>query len=219
MTSAILIRLFRLINICLRTQDDYRLIAYAYGLECARQNIRYAEVTFSIETNLRKSGLPWQAILEALEPRAGAGPPRNRRGAALDLRHRARPSQDPGPGAGDRPGSTPARAVSPWGWAAARPATRPGCSSRPSSAPARPGCRVRPTPGRLPGRKSVWGALDLLHADRLAHGVRSIEDPVLVEILRQRQIALDICPTSNVRLGVYPGYAAHPLRRLWEAGF
>jgi len=58
----------------------------------------------------------------------------------------------------------------------------------------------------------------LLHADRLGHGVRCVEDPALVEHLRERQAPLEICPTSNVCLGVYPDYAAHPLRRLWDAG-
>jgi aminodeoxyfutalosine deaminase len=41
---------------------------------------------------------------------------------------------------------------------------------------------------------------------------------VLVEHLRERQVPLEICPTSNVCLGVYPSYGAHPLRRLWDAG-
>ncbi len=75
-----------------------------------------------------------------------------------------------------------------------------------------------PHAGEFAGPAGIWNALDLLHADRLEHGVRSIEDPHLVETLASRQVALDICPTSNIRLGVYPDYAAHPLRRLWEAG-
>jgi adenosine deaminase len=48
--------------------------------------------------------------------------------------------------------------------------------------------------------------------------VRSAEDPALVEHLRQLQVPLELCPTSNVCLGVYPDYAAHPLRQLWDAG-
>ena len=57
-----------------------------------------------------------------------------------------------------------------------------------------------------------------LHADRLGHGVRCIEDPDLVDYLRDRRIPLELCPTSNVCLGVYSDYAAHPLRRLWDKG-
>jgi len=75
-----------------------------------------------------------------------------------------------------------------------------------------------PHAGEIAGPQSVWGALRHLHADRLGHGVRCIEDPTLVEHLRERQIPLEICPTSNVRLGVYPDYATHPLRDLWNRG-
>jgi adenosine deaminase len=58
----------------------------------------------------------------------------------------------------------------------------------------------------------------LLHAERIGHGVRSIEDPSLVEYLHANSIPLEICPTSNICLKVFPDYAHHPLRQLWEAG-
>ena len=58
---------------CLRTPADYRLIAYEFGREAARQNIRYSEVTFTIISNVTYSGLPWEVILDGLnEGRAQA---------------------------------------------------------------------------------------------------------------------------------------------------
>ncbi len=51
---------------CLRTPDDYRLIAYQFGCDLARQNVRYAEATFTVSTNVRITGLPWQDILSGL---------------------------------------------------------------------------------------------------------------------------------------------------------
>jgi aminodeoxyfutalosine deaminase len=75
-----------------------------------------------------------------------------------------------------------------------------------------------PHAGETAGPESIWTALQSLHADRLGHGVRCEEDPALVECLCEHQVALEICPTSNVCLGVYPDYRAHPLRRLWDAG-
>jgi adenosine deaminase len=57
---------YLMITKCLRITDDYRLIAYEYGSECARQNIRYAEVTFTILTNTSLTGLSWQEILRGL---------------------------------------------------------------------------------------------------------------------------------------------------------
>jgi adenosine deaminase len=75
-----------------------------------------------------------------------------------------------------------------------------------------------PHAGETVGPESVWTALRLLHADRLGHGVRCVEDLELVEHLRERQVPLELCPTSNICLGVYSDYEAHPLRRLWDAG-
>lgn len=53
---------------------------------------------------------------------------------------------------------------------------------------------------------------------RIGHGVRSIEDPKLVEELVKRGIVLEVCPGSNIALSVYPDYASHPLRRLYDSG-
>jgi adenosine deaminase len=71
--------------------------------------------------------------------------------------------------------------------------------------------------GEWDGPASVRGALEL-PVTRIAHGVRAIEDPALVGELARRQVVLECCPTSNVVLGVFEGYAAHPLRALADAG-
>ena len=68
------------------------------------------------------------------------------------------------------------------------------------------------------GPESVWGAIRALGAERIGHGVRAIEDPALVDYLVRQQTPLEVNPTSNLCLGVYPTYDAHPLRRLWDAG-
>jgi len=80
------------------------------------------------------------------------------------------------------------------------------------------GLRSAPHAGEHDGPRSIWGALRALGAERIGHGVRAIEDPALVAHLAEHEIALEVCPTSNICLGVYPGIAAHPLRRLHEAG-
>ncbi|HMO58639.1 MAG TPA: adenosine deaminase, partial [Roseiflexaceae bacterium] len=61
------------------------------------------------------------------------------------------------------------------------------------------GMRVMAHAGEVVGPPSVWGAIDTLGAERLGHGIRSIEDPQLIEELRRRRVTLDVCPTSNVR--------------------
>jgi adenosine deaminase len=64
----------------------------------------------------------------------------------------------------------------------------------------------------------IWGALRALGAERLGHGVRCVEDPGLLEYLVEQRIPLEVCPTSNIALGVYPSLAEHPLPRLVQAG-
>jgi len=75
-----------------------------------------------------------------------------------------------------------------------------------------------PHAGETVGPDSIWGALRWLHADRIGHGVRCLEDPLLVDDLRARQIPLEVCPTSNVCLKVAPSLAEHPLPRLLAEG-
>jgi adenosine deaminase len=75
-----------------------------------------------------------------------------------------------------------------------------------------------PHAGELAGPESVVGALDALGADRIQHGVRSIEDKELVKRLAAAAVCLDVCPTSNVLLSVAPSMAAHPLPALLDAG-
>jgi adenosine deaminase len=75
-----------------------------------------------------------------------------------------------------------------------------------------------PHAGELEGPESVRGALDTLGADRLAHGVRAVEDPELVRRLADSDVCLDVCPTSNVLLSVVPDMQSHPLPVLLDAG-
>lgn len=64
----------------------------------------------------------------------------------------------------------------------------------------------------------VREALDTLHVERIDHGIRAAEDDALVEELARRRVPLTVCPLSNVRLKAVPDLAAHPLRRLFDAG-
>jgi adenosine deaminase len=77
------------------------------------------------------------------------------------------------------------------------------------------GCTVHA--GEWAGPESVREGLGL-PVSRIGHGVRSIEDPALVEELAELGTVLEVCPTSNVVLGIYPTYEEHPLPRLRDAG-
>lgn len=75
-----------------------------------------------------------------------------------------------------------------------------------------------PHAGETEGPRSIRGALDALHADRIRHGVRAVEDPDLLRELADRQVVLDVCVISNVCLGVAPSVAQHRLGELLAAG-
>ncbi|MCJ7781838.1 MAG: adenosine deaminase, partial [Acidimicrobiia bacterium] len=68
------------------------------------------------------------------------------------------------------------------------------------------------------GAESVWGAIRDLGAERIGHGVRSVEDSELIEYLVEHQIPLEVCPTSNLRTGVIAHWDQHPVGELINAG-
>jgi len=80
------------------------------------------------------------------------------------------------------------------------------------------GLLLVPHAGELAGPASVTATLDRLHADRIGHGIRSVEDPEVVKRLAAAGVTLEVCPSSNVALGVAPSPAAVPVRTLFDAG-
>lgn len=211
------IRVYFAISGCLKTSADFGLIVYELGSSMARQNIRYAEVTFTPYTNVANTGLPFDEIMAGLNE--GRFRARAEFGVEmrwildivrdqLDTRHQvtqwAISAQDRGV-VGLGLGGTERDHPPEWfadAYALAREA----------------GLHSVPHAGEVVGPASVWEAIHTLGAERIGHGVRSIEDPALVAYLHRHQIPLEICPTSNVCLGVYSSYAEHPLRELWENG-
>ncbi|MCB8904014.1 MULTISPECIES: adenosine deaminase [unclassified Streptomyces] len=80
------------------------------------------------------------------------------------------------------------------------------------------GLLAAPHGGELTGPASVRDCLDDLRASRVGHGVRSAEDPRLLRKLAERGVTCEVCPASNVALGVYEKHEDVPLRTLFEAG-
>ena len=211
------LKVYLTISNCLRTAADYELIAYEFGADMARQNIRYAEVTFTPDTNVANSGLSFGDILAGLN--AGRARAQADFGVefkwVLDIvRNVPESSQRVVEWAiGAR-----ARGVVALGLGGTEQGFPPDLFSDAFARARQAGLHSVPHAGETVGPESVWAALHLLGAERIGHGVRCTEDPALVDHLRQQQIPLEVCPTSNLCLGVYPSYEEHPLWRLWEEG-
>jgi len=94
----------------------------------------------------------------------------------------------------------------------------PGLFSRIYSTAKKHGLRLSVHAGEARGPSSVWDALRILGAERIGHGVRAIEDEALVSYLAESRICLEVCPTSNLKTGIYPSYDAHPVKALYKAG-
>jgi adenosine deaminase len=82
----------------------------------------------------------------------------------------------------------------------------------------RAGLLLDPHGGELLGPASVRTVVEALHAQRIGHGVRSVEDPELLAHIVDRGITLEVCPVSNVALGVYSDLTSVPLPDLLDAG-
>jgi adenosine deaminase len=80
------------------------------------------------------------------------------------------------------------------------------------------GLRLTAHAGEWGGPDSVRNAVNDLGVERVGHGVRAIEDPALIERLAEDGIVFEVCPGSNVTLGLYPSWDAHPIEKLRDAG-
>jgi aminodeoxyfutalosine deaminase len=208
---------------CLRTADDFELVAYELAEELARQNARYAEVAFSPAIHAR-AGVDTGVFLAGL----GRARERARRELGFELAWVVDVSR------AMRGGEAETMRWADYAVGVAVDARTEGVVALGLGGPeighppepfapfferARAaGLHAVPHAGETAGPASVWGALRALGAERIGHGVRATEDPALLEHLAERRIALEVNPTSNIRLGVYPRLADHPLRRLHDAG-
>ncbi len=220
------VEVYLTISELLRTAEDFELIVYAFGQEMAQQHIRYAEVTFTPYTHLwQNKGLHPDDLINGLE----AGRARARRDFGVemawvfDIPRNLSFSNGVYTGRATDPTVEMAIAYRDRGVVAlglgGNEVGAPPEPFAPAFAAARAaGLHSVPHAGETAGPESVWGALRALGADRIGHGVRSVEDPELLTYLAVRRIPLEVNLTSNICLGIYPDYTSHPLPRLLAAG-
>jgi adenosine deaminase len=72
--------------------------------------------------------------------------------------------------------------------------------------------------GEAAGPESIWDAIKYLNVERIGHGVAAKQDPELIDYLLKQDIAIEMCPTSNLRTGVVSSLERHPIRDFFEKG-
>lgn len=80
------------------------------------------------------------------------------------------------------------------------------------------GYRLTAHAGEEAGPEYIWQAVNLLHVERIDHGIQCLDDPHLVQVLKERAIPLTVCPLSNVALKAVSSLINHPVKRMLDAG-
>jgi adenosine deaminase/aminodeoxyfutalosine deaminase len=196
----------------LRCAHDYGLITHRLLERLAAQNVQYAEIIIAAGVVLWK-GQEFDPIFNAISTAS--------EGSAVEVRWIF--------DAVRQFGVEQARTVAEW--AAARQdrgVVAFGIGGSETRGPAewfadvfafakREGLHLVAHAGEGTGPQSIWAALEL-GAERIGHGISAIEDPALMRHLRDRDIPLEVCISSNLVTGVVKSVAAHPVRRLYDAG-
>jgi adenosine deaminase len=201
---------------CLREPDDFRRIALEFCEDEAALGVRYAEVSFSLPDHAERFD-DWDGPLAGVLDGFAEGQERFGiacrvyvdvvRGIDLELSRRAMEAAAAyrdrgviGIGLGGEERFPPEPYADIFREGRAR------------------GLHSIPHAGETHGPVSIRGAVDALGAERIGHGIRILEDPALVEEVRARGIALDVCPTSNAMTRSVPSLEAHPLGAMLDAG-
>jgi aminodeoxyfutalosine deaminase len=211
------IEVWLMVTACLRTADDFRRITVDYAGEAAEHGAVYLEGIFA-PLQLARRGVPWAAIYEGFCD--GAQEARETHGVEVrltpDLTRNATPEEIDA--SLEHAIAYRDRGVVALGLGAFELEYPPHLYVEPFRRAREGGLGSVPHAGELGGPDAIREALDLLHADRLRHGIRAIEDQALVDELAARGTVLDVCPISNVRVGVVRSLAEHPLPQLVAAG-
>ncbi len=213
------VQIYLKISSCIRTPDDIELIAREFLVGQAHQNVHYSEVTYTAWTHYVQKQIKFEDQLAALNRAKEWGETE----LGVSMKYII-----------DIPRVMPADAaliVADWaisgmgnggvvalglgGPEAGNPVERYADAYERAHSAGLP-CILHA--GEHAGPESIWGAIRVGETIRIGHGVRCLEDPVLVRFLRQSQIPLEVCPTSNICLGVFPGMEEHPLPRLMSEG-
>ncbi|SDZ33405.1 aminodeoxyfutalosine deaminase [Micromonospora pattaloongensis] len=200
-----------------RDPEDVRILTYEVARELARQQVRYAELTLTPYSHVKR-GIPAPAFCEAIEDA------RMRAEAELGIVLRwcfDIPGEAGLPAAeetlrialDERPDGLISFGLGGPEIGVPRPQFKPYFDAARAA-----GLRSVPHAGETTGAETIWDALRELGAERIGHGISCVNDPALMAHLAERRIGMEVCPTSNVRTRAVATIDEHPLRQMVDAG-
>ncbi|WP_323041189.1 adenosine deaminase [Gemmobacter sp.] len=202
----------------LQTPDDYARLTRAVLEECAASGVVYAETFVSPDFCGGRDVAAWRDYLAAMRETAqgiaAQGGP-ELRGIVTCIRHF-------GPGKARETAICAAETlgdfITGFGIAGDEKSGQPKDFRWSFDCAREAGLRLTAHAGEWGGPQSVRDVLADLGVERIGHGVRAIEDLALVDELAERGVVLEVCPGSNVALGVFPGWRQHPINELDRRG-
>lgn len=197
-------------------EEDFRDLASAYFDRAAADSVTHAEIFFDPQTHTDR-GVPFDTVMRGLLAGMDEAQGRHRISSRLILcflRH-----------LDEEAAFATLREAEPWldrieavGLDSSEVGHPPAKFARVFAAAAERGLKRVAHAGEEGPPEYVFEALDILEVDRLDHGNRSLEDPVLVRRLAEEQMTLTVCPLSNLKLCVVPSMAEHPVDRMLAEG-
>ncbi len=212
------LRVYEAATSVLTTPEDYRRLTLAVLEDRAADGVVYAETFLSPDFCGGGDPVAWAEYLAAIRDAAAQA----ERDAGIILRGIVTCIRHFGPDRARPVALAAAETAGDWlvgfGIAGDEAAGRPRDFAWAFDCAREAGLRLTAHAGEWAGPVSVRDALDDLRVERIGHGVRAIEDAELVRRLAREGVMLEVCPGSNIALGLYPGWAAHPVARLLDAG-
>jgi adenosine deaminase len=212
------LRTYEAATAVLQTPEDFGRLTSAVLEECAASNAIYVESFLSPEFCGGGDLGAWREYLHAVQEAARDAEARHGiilRGIVTCIRHE-------GPDVAKRTALCAAETAGDWivgfGMGGDEGKGHQGDFAYSFDMAREAGLRLTTHAGEFGGPDSVWEALSDLNVERIGHGVRAIEDKALVQELIARDITLEVCPGSNVVLGLYKDFAHHPIKQLRDAG-
>ncbi|MEZ5779152.1 MAG: adenosine deaminase [Paracoccaceae bacterium] len=202
----------------LQTPEDYHRLTLAVLEQSAAAGVIYSETFRSPDFCGGRDVAAWKEYLHAIREAADLAEARD----GIVLRGIVTPIRHFGPEKAKETALCAAETAGDWivgfGLAGDEKFGKPKDFSWSFHAAREAGLRLTCHAGEWAGPHSVRDAMRDLGVERIGHGVRAIEDPSLVDEIAEAGIVLEVCPGSNVALGIYPDFRAHPIDRLRERG-